>query len=1385
MSPSSASGAPVPHGSASSHRSGQETVSLQAWTRQMDAYTGPDTLLDFNQVDNVCIDLTEANSSGQAQLMMGRPTRLSTIMREQAGLQRASRAARILRTKIHELSAQHGLDAAYLAAGTASWLQAEPRPRAEDAQGPHEAGERGHGDRHSTQRRFIAPVLLAPVTIRPRSDGDDFDLQIVGPAQLNPAMVRRLLADHGVDLTTGEISRLAYGTRRLDPAPVLESLRMVASEVPGMHVEHRLLVSTFADLHDRPADEHVPARTDVIRDLARLKSTAVGKIPQPKPLQNRSAPLDQRDPDSELLLLDADSSQQEVVDLATQGDSFVVTAAPGTGQIATAVNTVGALVAQGRSVLVLGERRAALADFHRGFEMLGLSSSVLQLGSHLTGEDVAGQLVESITRAERAQEPDLRALHNRLRSVRDLLAGHMEALHRQRPRVEASAYQAMQALAELTSRPDGPTTRVRFSRGVLDAAAHRAEITRQLERAAELGAFDAATLDGPWEGARLVNDEETRQARHLAQSLLLELTTLETGMRTVMSVSGMRAGATIPEWGQQLRLLQEVESSLRSFTPDIFDRPVTDLIAATAASSWRRDHAIEMSGLQRSRLRKAAKEYIRPGVHLSDLHASLVKVQSERDRWRSWSTTIEKPEISDAVDDVAEIQQRFIEDLEGLMIALEGSRTGGGLMELDVAELREVLTQLIDDEANLETIPERTLLLEGLRDRGLGEFVEDLTSRRVPGHRVAEEFDLAWWQSSLEAMAADDGLLPMTDGSSLRRAEQDFRRADSAHISSGPQRLIWAQAQRWRRLLREQPEAAGELRDMLRQGSAPLPQLLKACGDLTRALAPVWTASPLVLSAALPDDLEIDAVVVLDGESTPLAAVLPAVTRARQVVVFGDPALGRPQPFTVAPMTGESSGPVTEVDSAFDALSRVVDRRQLRVLYRDMDAHLFDQLNADFYGGQLTRLPSGAALAEGDSRLEVEYVADGYGELAAGHEGVQSPNAEVRRVVQLVIRHARLHPERSLAVVTPSARHAARVAQGVSAVLGQRPELAEFFRPGPESFRVVDLHRAVGLQRDTVIFSVGFGRTDHDRVLPYLGQLSDRDGRRGFVLGMTRSRLNTIVVSSIRPEELEPSSLHNGARDLHRLLLRIEKAGHIRIGAADEPLLAQKDERQEDLQDAAGTSEAGDAGAEAPEAEAAHESPEPVEAAERPEAQDRPKRPHLSLVGAQEPARAEQDDEPAAEPATQPILVHDPMELADAAVHEDALVQDLSRRLVQRGAAVRHHHEDAIDLIAWSETAESLSAGAVVGQRSSGDPVRIPVAVVSDGTEQVARMSVRERSRLRPQQLERSGWNHLTLWTIEVFTQPDAVAGLICRYLGLPADTGTTGVDGAGTTGRS
>lgn len=1230
-------------------------VSLRAWTQQMDAYTGPDTLLDFNQVDNVCIDLTEANSSGQAQLLMQRPTRLSTMIHQNTpAYDRAVRSARALRTKIHELSVGHGLDAAYLAAGTASWL-ADPV-----ADG---------------LRRFIAPVLLAPVTVKLRPDHKDFELHIVGPAHLNPALVRRLREDHGVELATAEMSRLAYGTRKLDPAPVLETLRQLAVEVPGMHVEHQLVVSTFADLHERPADEHVVARTRLVQDLARLKNSEVGKLPVVHALTNDAPALDQRDPADELLLTDLDANQQEVVDLAEQGKSFVVGTPVGTAAVDTVVSTVGALVHRGRSVLVLGESRTTLAAFNRAWNRTGLDSLVLPLGSHLSPDDVAERLVRAVARNERTQEPHTEPIREALQRTREQLRVHEESLHTRRPRWQASPYEAMQALAELTARDPGPQTTVRFRRSVLDAVSHRGEVRRQLQRAAALGAFDPATLAGPWHGARLVNDDEARQAHDLAKSLLLELTTLSTAMRHVLGVSGLRVGSTIAEWEQQLELVIDVGNSLRHLTPDIYDRPVTDLIAATASASWRRDHEIELSGLQRSRLRKAAKEYIRPGVHLSDLHAALVKVQSERDRWRQWATTLEQPAVSDRAEETLRTHRRFREDLEGLAIALEGSVTAARLETATVDELQVILDELINDEAHLSTLPERTVLLEDLRARGLGEFLADLESRGVPAEQVDDELELAWWQSVLEAMISGDDFVAMPDGSQLRRTESAFRRADSAHIAAAPARLEHELATRWARDAKRFPREARTLRDMLRSGRARTEELDRV-QHLTPSLVPVWTASPLVLTATLGDEQAVDAVVILDAESTPLAATLPAVVKAEQVIAFGDPHAGGPQPFTVAPRVSarDTPQPVTEVDSAFETLSRVVDSRSLTSVRRPMDPRLFSYLNEAFYDGALTRVPYASELMGATTGLSAEYVVDGVGVLTAGSEGVQAPAAEVQRTVDLVFAHAARHPERSLAVVTASAMHAARVAQAVQRRLRESGESAEFFAPGHESFRVVELHRAAGIERDTVIFSLGFGRTTSGRSTPQLGSLSERDGRQAFVRGMTRSRRHTHIVTSIHPKDTELRRLQHGAKDMYHML---------------EVLFGEET-----------TSE---------------RAPAPV-------------------------------DDP-----------------GDAT---DALVADLARRLRAAGATVHTGYAHAVDMAAHAD-AESLSAGAVLHRGDDDAPVRIPVALQSDGSDRSRALSVRERSRLIPQHLERAGWNYVSLWSVEVFTDPQTVAGLVQRYLGL------------------
>jgi hypothetical protein len=114
---------------------------------------------------------------------------------------------------------------------------------------------------------------------------------------------------------------------------------------------------------------------------------------------------------------------------------------------------------------------------------------------------------------------------------------------------------------------------------------------------------------------------------------------------------------------------------------------------------------------------------------------------------------------------------------------------------------------------------------------------------------------------------------------------------------------------------------------------------------------------------------------------------------------------------------------------------------------------------------------------------------------------------------------------------------------------------------------------------------------------------------------------------------------------------------------------------------------------------------------------------------------------------------------SEQALGADPLVADLGDRLRARGARVWHQYDGVLNMVAAADPMTTI------GQDDAEIPR--PVAIESDGTGHYRRMSVRERSRLRPQLLERLGWRYMPLWTIEVFTDPSACADRIGGYLGL------------------
>ena len=982
-------------------------------------------MLRFTKTPEGSIDLTHAHPSGLAQLMAGRRTRLSTLIRDHDQYVVAARASRNLRSKIFELGNDRGIDAGYFSAGTVSWTSAVG----------------------GKPQRVSAPVMLTAISLTVRPGEDDYELQLTEQAHINPALIRHLKSIHGIVFDVNAVTRMAYSTARFDPLPVLDRLGTLIKPIHGAEVEHNLLVSTFADLSGNLDDPWINQNNAVVAALARA---AAGEAVDVAELaEDRFQDIDQRDPAEELLLLDADADQQYVVDAVRAGDSLLVSSPPGTGQTQTAINTIGALVDEGKTVLVVGDRRASLSEIAAQLETLGLESILFALSGTATPLQLKGQLVRAIVRNEKSLQPQLENLHTTLAEHRHALMDHVASLHNVRQRWGCSPYQAMQSLAELTSIQPAPATTVRLKRSVLDNIRDREELAGRLHRAAELGSFSRASTASPWHGARLLTRKETEEAQEVARSVEKNLPVLRNRMNEVAEHAQIRLGATFAEWGAQLELLMAVRESLDKFTPDIFDRPVHDLISATATSPWRRERNIEMPSMQRSRLRRVAKEYVRPGVHISDLHSSLVLVQEQRALWAGYATTQRHPAVPSGLGEVNVMYRSLERELVQLGAAVKHTAAGGDLQHTPYEELMERLERLVADTRTLKTLPERTLLIENMREHGLGELLADLADREVPAESVASELELAWWQSALEAMISGDDYLAMSDGDALRQLEAEYRLADNAHIASGAARLRWALAERWRAGIGENPRQADLLRSLLKDGRVTLAALTAQAPALVPMLVPVWSVSPYLMTGLLPAEQKFDAVVILDAEATSLQAVLPAIARARQVIAFGDDKIASPRTFTVGVerlAAGETAH--QSVESAYTALSAVLPTRRLTSVYRAVDEDLVLQLSKSFYDGRLRRLPEGQTATGLDRALLVEYLPDGTGLPSADQEGVESAVAEVNRVVGLVFEHARLRPRTSLAVVTASLRHAARIGEAIRLQLPNYPLLASFFSAG-------------------------------------------------------------------------------------------------------------------------------------------------------------------------------------------------------------------------------------------------------------------------------------------------------------------------------------------------
>ncbi|WP_169253181.1 DUF4011 domain-containing protein [Brevibacterium sp. 'Marine'] len=867
---------------------------------------------------------------------------------------------------------------------------------------------------------------------------------------------------------------------------------------------------------------------------------ADGEDVVPAALQEPITPLPDRKPQEEFLVIDVDGDQQAVVDAAVSGHSVVVDTPPGTGATQVAVAVATTLAHTGKSVLFLAQTSDALDDFSARLGEVGLSDFAVD--TRAGSEDIRKQLIGLIASAEKSERPDLSRLLTELNEQRATLADHVSSLHRRRKPWDVSVYETMQHLAELTSGDNSPQTPVRFDDDILGASDDRRNILRgKLGELARLGAFTLDVEDTVWFGADLKSVEEAEAARTVAERIGRMIPDLIAATEPVLQKAKLNPRRNIDDWSRAIRVLLRVRKTLDNFAPDIYDHRLDDLIAATGTPEYRVEVGVEMGMMQRRRLKKSAAEFLRPGAEVADLHEALIDVRAQRVILSDLAGHDGRPQIPRGVLEADEILQSVEADMAKLAPILETTPDGGDLGSMLIEELQARAEAMGSDSENLAELPERSRLQRELDGEGLGDLMADLRRRKVDEALVGPEFDLAYWASVLQTMAGEDPAIGRHDGAALHQVAEGFRENDRAFVAAGASRLRYNHAQAWKRGIDSDPIAAGVIKQELLSKHTSVNRISTQAPELLTTLAPVWMGSPYTvpeLFSALP---LFDAVVIADAGRLSVADVVPGITRARQVISLGDSRLLGPRPFSVAvDRFGMDDG--KHPRSVQDRLGEFLPRMRLSNSYRLSPVGLIDLANRHFYDSTISTLPT-AHTGEG-SGLEFSYVADGRGPTDIGTGRVESPDAEVKRVVDLVLKHARNRSRESLAVVALTPHHAQRVATAISRAMKDLPYVAAFFNDSTkEPFVVTDAERVQGMSRDAVIFTLGFGRTVHGRVIHDFGPLSGPDGRRILAATMTRARKRLTLVSSIEAEDFDRSKLNGGAVMLPRLLEEIATGG--------------------------------------------------------------------------------------------------------------------------------------------------------------------------------------------------------------------------------------------------
>ncbi|KUO72199.1 MAG: hypothetical protein APF81_17045 [Desulfosporosinus sp. BRH_c37] len=294
-----------------------------------------------------------------------------------------------------------------------------------------------------------APLVLVPVTLSVESITDPYILQIhEDEIVVNPSLAFKFENDFGIALPE-------FDGHEDDITDYLSQIAKIAKKkdwevVTDVHLTllSFLKINMYKDL-DNNKDKIVSNAT--IKALCGDKSE-ISQIPSE--LNNFNHDKNVRPIDT-YQVVDADSSQQDAILLSKKGISFVMQGPPGTGKSQTITNIIAEAISEGKKVLFVSEKMAALEVVKKRLTEAGLDDFCLTLHSYKANKkEVLNQLAKTLTVQRISIREDAIYKLSVLEERRNTLNEYQEQLHTKITPLNVSIFEANGRLAKLSATQD-------------------------------------------------------------------------------------------------------------------------------------------------------------------------------------------------------------------------------------------------------------------------------------------------------------------------------------------------------------------------------------------------------------------------------------------------------------------------------------------------------------------------------------------------------------------------------------------------------------------------------------------------------------------------------------------------------------------------------------------------------------------------------------------------------------------------------------------------------------------------------------------------------------------------------------------------------------------